>query len=338
LYACFSVIFFDELDALVPKRGGGGSSGDGGSQVSERVVNQILTEMDGLEERRFVFVIAATNRPDMIDPAMLRPGRLDKLLYVRLPTATERAAILKKHLRRTPLSADVDINAVANDARGEGFSGADIAALCREATLQALREAQQKQRAEFAAKGVQTQLPNWGSMLKSSPAASASPSAAGPAVPSFNLPPLPVLVSMAHFHFAFSKVFPSVSQASRAKYDRMHRQLCRARSTLSEDAPGQQLAISAQPDRAKVEEEESDDRVATAAASSSLSPQLRDSRSMPPPLPKQASPAFVSSVNYFAAPVAQTQAAPAHSGTILSSLTSHVAPTANAASSSMELQ
>lgn len=79
------VIFFDELDSLVPKRG---SSGDNNS--SERVVNQLLTEMDGLEDRKGVFVIAATNRPDIIDPAMLRPGRLDKLLYVPLPTQGDR--------------------------------------------------------------------------------------------------------------------------------------------------------------------------------------------------------------------------------------------------------
>jgi ribosome biogenesis ATPase len=82
------VIFFDELDSLCPKRGSENNSS------SERVVNQLLTEMDGLEERRGVFVIAATNRPDIIDPAMLRPGRLDKLLYVPLPTKEDRLQIL----------------------------------------------------------------------------------------------------------------------------------------------------------------------------------------------------------------------------------------------------
>lgn len=82
------IIFFDELDSLCPKRGSENNSS------SERVVNQLLTEMDGLDERRDVFVIAATNRPDIIDPAMLRPGRLDKLLYVPLPTAEDRLQIL----------------------------------------------------------------------------------------------------------------------------------------------------------------------------------------------------------------------------------------------------
>jgi len=95
------IIFFDELDALCPKRG----SGD--NVASERVVNQLLTEMDGLEDRRQVFVIAATNRPDIIDPAMLRPGRLDKLLYVPLPNKEDRLSILKTHMKNKPTSKDV---------------------------------------------------------------------------------------------------------------------------------------------------------------------------------------------------------------------------------------
>jgi len=82
------VIFFDELDALVPKRGG-----DSTSQATERLVNQMLTEMDGLDEKKQVFVVAATNRPDIIDPAILRPGRLDKLLYCPLPTAEVRVRV-----------------------------------------------------------------------------------------------------------------------------------------------------------------------------------------------------------------------------------------------------
>jgi SpoVK/Ycf46/Vps4 family AAA+-type ATPase len=118
-YFITSVVFFDELDALCPKRGQGGS--EGGSQVSERVVNQLLTEMDGLDGRKQVFVIAATNRPDIIDPAMLRPGRLDKLIYISLPDAAGRFAILQKHTRSTPLSKDCDIRAIAYDNRAEGY-------------------------------------------------------------------------------------------------------------------------------------------------------------------------------------------------------------------------
>eukprot|EP01134_Creolimax_fragrantissima_P000702 CFRG0702T1 len=127
------VVFFDELDALCPRRGGE-------SHASERVVNTLLTEMDGLETRKNVFVIAATNRPDMIDPAMLRPGRLDKLLYVDLPTAADRVGILKTITRKTPLGPDVVLAEIANDKRCEGFSGADLASLVREATVATLRD------------------------------------------------------------------------------------------------------------------------------------------------------------------------------------------------------
>uniref|UniRef100_A0A0D3J5E7 AAA+ ATPase domain-containing protein n=2 Tax=Emiliania huxleyi TaxID=2903 RepID=A0A0D3J5E7_EMIH1 len=129
------VIFFDELDALVPRRGG-----EAGSQATERVVNQLLTEMDGLENRAAVYVVAATNRPDIIDPAMLRPGRLDKLLYVPLPPPGARADILRAAARRTPLAPDVDLEAVARDPRSDGLSGADLAHLVREAATNALRD------------------------------------------------------------------------------------------------------------------------------------------------------------------------------------------------------
>jgi ribosome biogenesis ATPase len=95
--------------------------------------------MDGLEERRSVFVIAATNRPDIIDPAMLRPGRLDKLLYVPLPTKEDRNSILKTHLREKPLSPDVMVRQISSDPALEGFSGADIAMLVREASVMAIQ-------------------------------------------------------------------------------------------------------------------------------------------------------------------------------------------------------
>ncbi|KNC85410.1 hypothetical protein SARC_02409 [Sphaeroforma arctica JP610] len=127
------VVFFDELDALCPRRGTE-------SHASERVVNTLLTEMDGLEARKSVFVIAATNRPDMIDPAMLRPGRLDKLLFVDLPSASDRVGILKTVTRKTPLGSDVQVADIAHDKRCEGFSGADLSSLVREATVSSLRE------------------------------------------------------------------------------------------------------------------------------------------------------------------------------------------------------
>ena len=129
------VIFFDELDALVPRRD------DALSESSARVVNTLLTELDGLDARRAVYVIAATNRPDMIDPAMCRPGRLDKLLYVDLPSAEERAEIVRTLVRRVPLAGEqtrVAVEAVVRE-HGEGYSGADLAAVVREAGVVALR-------------------------------------------------------------------------------------------------------------------------------------------------------------------------------------------------------
>lgn len=128
------VVFFDELDSLCPRRGSDGSNG-----VSERVVNQLLTEMDGLEERRSVFVVAATNRPDIIDPAMLRPGRLDKLLFVPLPKAQDRVDILKTCARGSPVAPGVDLDKIARSENLEGYTGADIAALMKEAAVHALR-------------------------------------------------------------------------------------------------------------------------------------------------------------------------------------------------------
>lgn len=133
------VVFFDELDALAPRRSGGAGGDSGGNGVSERVVNQLLTEMDGLDARKNVFVIAATNRPDIIDPAMLRPGRLDKLLYVPLPEPSERLQILLTVTNKCRMDPSVNLEAIALDPRCNGFSGADLSALVREAGIAALR-------------------------------------------------------------------------------------------------------------------------------------------------------------------------------------------------------
>jgi ribosome biogenesis ATPase len=132
------IVFFDELDSLCPRRG---SSEGGNGGVSERVVNQLLTEMDGLESRKGVFVIAATNRPELIDPAMLRPGRLDKLLFVPLPSPEDRAVILGTLCKRVAVEPGTDIGRIGCDPRAQGYSGADLAALVREAGLDVLREA-----------------------------------------------------------------------------------------------------------------------------------------------------------------------------------------------------
>ena len=129
-----SIIFFDEIDAIAPVRGGG----YGDSHVTERVISQLLTELDGLEELRAVVVIAATNRPDIIDPALLRPGRFDKLLYVPPPDLEARKEILKIHTRNKPLAEDVDLDEIAE--RTEGYTGADLAAICNTAVMLAIRE------------------------------------------------------------------------------------------------------------------------------------------------------------------------------------------------------
>jgi ribosome biogenesis ATPase len=127
------IIFFDELDALCPKR-----SNDNNA-ATERVVNQLLTEMDGLEERKQVFIIAATNRPDIIDPAMLRPGRLDKLLYVPLPDQKDRLSILSAISRKIPLSEEINLEQISLSRKLEGYSGADLASLMRESQLQCMK-------------------------------------------------------------------------------------------------------------------------------------------------------------------------------------------------------
>ncbi|XP_017794673.1 PREDICTED: nuclear valosin-containing protein-like [Habropoda laboriosa] len=131
------VIFFDELDALCPRR----SEGD--NSATSRVVNQMLTEMDGVEGRQGVFLMAASNRPDIIDPAVLRPGRLDKILYVDLPTTADRADILRaltKNATKPKLAADVNLEEIGYNSKCDGYSGADLAALIREAGIEALRE------------------------------------------------------------------------------------------------------------------------------------------------------------------------------------------------------
>jgi transitional endoplasmic reticulum ATPase len=128
-----TVIFFDEIDSIAPRRGSGHDSG-----VTEKVVNQLLTELDGLEEPKDVVVIGATNRPDILDPALLRPGRLDRIVLVPAPDKKARLEIFKVHTRKMPLADDVDLEKLAE--KTEGYTGADIEAVCREAAMLALRE------------------------------------------------------------------------------------------------------------------------------------------------------------------------------------------------------
>ncbi|XP_053461326.1 nuclear valosin-containing protein-like isoform X8 [Nycticebus coucang] len=178
------VIFFDEMDALCPRRS------DRETGASVRVVNQLLTEMDGLETRQQVFIMAATNRPDIIDPAILRPGRLDKTLFVGLPPPADRLAILKtitKNGTRPPLDADVNLEAIAGDLRCDCYTGADLSALVREASICALRQEMARQKSG-----------NEKGSLK---------------------------ISHKHFEEAFKKVKPSISKKDQIMYELLQQSL-----------------------------------------------------------------------------------------------------------------
>jgi len=182
------VIFFDELDALCPHR----TSAESGA--SARVVNQMLTELDGLEARKQVFVIAATNRRDIIDPAILRPGRLDKTLYIGIPSANDRVKILRTITRngtKPVLTDDVCLDRLGRDDRCEGFTGADLSALIREAALSALRETMQH---------------SWTVIL-----------------PDEKVSESKVAVSMKNIESALLKVQPSISVKDRLKYEELRK-------------------------------------------------------------------------------------------------------------------
>jgi len=129
------IIFFDEIDSLASKRG---QSYGGGSRVTENVLNQLLAEMDGIEDLTNVIVIGATNRPDILDPALMRPGRFDRIVYVPVPDKEGRLQILKIHTKNMPLDKSVNLNRLAEET--EGYTGADLEALARESAMLALRE------------------------------------------------------------------------------------------------------------------------------------------------------------------------------------------------------
>ena len=129
------IIFFDEVDAIAPRRGGGMGAD---SHVTERLISQLLTELDGLEILTNVVVIAATNRPDIVDPALLRPGRFDRLLYVPPPDKNSRMQIIKIHTKKKPLAEDINMDDLVGHT--EGYTGADIASLASAAVMLALRE------------------------------------------------------------------------------------------------------------------------------------------------------------------------------------------------------
>lgn len=129
------ILFFDEMDSIARARGAGGG---GSSETSDRVINQILSEIDGMGSGKTLFVIGATNRPDILDPGIMRPGRLDQLIYIPLPDRESRISIFKANLRKSPVAPDVNFIELADAT--EGFSGADITEICQRAAKNAIRD------------------------------------------------------------------------------------------------------------------------------------------------------------------------------------------------------
>jgi len=181
-----TVVFFDEIDAIAGERGSGG----GDSNVGERVVSQLLTELDGLEQLEDVVVIATTNRPDLIDNALLRPGRLDRHVHVPVPDEDARKAIFEVHTRNKPLAEGIDMEWLAGET--EGFVGADIEAVAREASMAASREFINSVEPE----GIKESVGN-------------------------------VRITREHFEQALDEVGPSVTEDVRERYEELESELTR---------------------------------------------------------------------------------------------------------------
>ncbi len=190
-----TIVFFDEIDSIATERGG--NTNDSG--VGERVVSQLLTELDGLESLEDVVVIATTNRPDLIDSALLRPGRLDRHVHVPVPDEAGRRKILEVHTREKPLADDVDLDAVAR--RTEGYVGADLEAVAREASMSASREFIQSVSREEVRESVGN-----------------------------------VRVTMAHFENALDEVNPSVTAETRERYEEIEQRFQRSEVDDSAEA------------------------------------------------------------------------------------------------------
>jgi transitional endoplasmic reticulum ATPase len=192
-----TVVFFDEIDAIATERGR--NTGDSG--VSERVVSQLLTELDGLEELEDVVVVATTNRPDLIDSALIRPGRLDRHVHVPVPDEDARRAILRVHTQHKPLADDVDLDEIA--ARTEGYVGADLEALAREASMNATREFINTVAPDEAAESVGN-----------------------------------VRVTMQHFEAALEEVGPSVTDETRERYAEIEKRFQKNEVEREDEAEG----------------------------------------------------------------------------------------------------
>lgn len=186
------ILMFDEMDSIAKTRGSGGA---GSSEAGDRVINQILTEIDGVGARKNVFVIGATNRPDILDPAVIRPGRLDQLIYIPLPDLKSRIAIFKSQLRKAPVDPAVDIEVLARSTHG--FSGADIAEICTTASKLAIREA-------ILAAEERAQKVEEGELDDDSPGSGVGEH---------------MLITKRHFNFAMSRARRSVSEKDLALFE-----------------------------------------------------------------------------------------------------------------------
>lgn len=195
------IIFFDELDALVPRRD------TSLSESSSRVVNTLLTELDGLNDRKGIFVVGATNRPDMIDPAMLRPGRLDKTLFIELPKRDEKIDILRTLIKSngTPVADCLNLETIIDDERVRNFSGADLASLVRESSVSALKRSFFKNN-EIQSVGENDLDKEFEDL-------------------SVGVEDQQIIVGMDDFNRALQKIKPSVSDKDRTKYDKLNKKM-----------------------------------------------------------------------------------------------------------------
>merc|ERR1711937_141274 len=230
------VLFFDELDSIAQQRGG--SQGDGGG-AADRVMNQLLTEMDGIGAKKNVFIIGATNRPDIIDAALMRPGRLDQLIYIPMPDLESRQSILKATLRKSPVSPDVPLDYLATHL--DKFSGADITEICQRAAKYAIRESIEKdfeRRKELADLGEEADEEEY-------------------------VDPVPEILPK-HFEAAMMGARRSVSDDDLRKYSGFAARMHQERGALGTNVsnfrfPAASSAAAAQPAAAAIAEDDDDD-------------------------------------------------------------------------------
>jgi len=215
------VLFFDELDSIAKARGS--SIGDAGG-AGDRVMNALLCEMDGVGAKKTLFLIGATNRPDILDPAILRPGRLDQLIYIPMPDDASRLSILQASLRKTPVSAQVDLAHIAHKTRG--FSGADLTAICQRAVKSAIRDAiaamEQKKRDQEQQEAMRQQMMEQGGVAMDMDQMED------------DYDPVPE-VTVNHFREALQGARPSVSKHDLERYEMFKTQLISARGSMTQD-------------------------------------------------------------------------------------------------------